>query len=196
VVRGDVTNCADLDRLYQMTADRFGKIHVLIANAGIARFSRIEEFTETLFDELCNVQFKGGFFTVQRALPFLSDGASIVLVSAATATSRGTPLMSVLTAAKAAVRSLARTFSAELLPRGIRVNVLSPGLIDTPLLTRDIGLPAGGRDEIARSALGQIPMKRLGTAQEVAKAALFLACSDSSYCLGAELVVDGGLCQI
>jgi NAD(P)-dependent dehydrogenase (short-subunit alcohol dehydrogenase family) len=195
-IQGDVTKLTDLDRLDQSTKKKFGMIDVLVANAGIAKFSSVNEFTEFMFDELCDIHFKGAFFTVQRALPYLNEGASIILVSAAGATTTGVPLTSVYNAAKAAVRSLARTLSAELLSRGIRVNVLTPGLTETPILSRDIGLSAEVRDRIASNILTKIPMKRLGTSKEMANAALFLASSDSSYCVGSEITADGGLTEI
>jgi NAD(P)-dependent dehydrogenase (short-subunit alcohol dehydrogenase family) len=195
-VSGDVTNLADLDRLYEETNNEIGKIDILVANAGIAKFSKVEDFTEALFDELCDIHFKGAFFTVQKAIPYFNDGASVILVSAAGATTIGVPLTSVYNAAKAAVRSLARTLSAELLDKGIRVNVLTPGLTETPILSRDIGLSSEVRDKIAADILTRIPVKRLGSAEEMAKAALFLASSDSSYCVGSEIVADGGLTEI
>jgi len=188
-IHGDVRKVADLERLYQETAERFGKIDALVVNAGIAKSVPVEQFDEALFDEISNTNFKGAFFTVQRALPHLNDGASIILVTAAV-TQKGVPGYSVVSATKAALRSLARTFAAELLHRGIRVNALSPGTIETPIFGK-LGLPV----ETAEWA-ESIPIKRIGTAEEMAKAALFLASSDSSYVLGAELVVDGGKTQI
>lgn len=195
-VQGDVRNLRDIDRLFVEASARFGKIDVLVANAGIAKFSPLAEFTETLFDEICDVNFKGVFFTVQRALPHLRDGASVILVGAADADKQGRPLTSIYSATKAAVRSLARALSAELLSRRIRVNVLSPGLTQTPILTRDIGLPGPVRDQIAQRISETVPIKRLGTPEEMAKAMLFLASSDSSFFLGTELAPDGGLTQI
>jgi len=152
--------------------------------------------SEALFDELCDIHFKGAFFTVQKALPHMRDGGAIILVSSSPAQSRGAPLTSIYNAAKAAVRSLGRSLAAELLPRGIRVNTLSPGLTNTPILSRDIGLSAALRDQIAASFVAQIPMHRLGAPEDLAKAALFLASSDSSYVVGVELAVDGGLAQL
>ena len=188
-VQGDVTHLADLDLLYQQTVERFGKIDVLVANAGVSKPVPVEQLSEALFDKISNTNFKGAFFTVQRALPHLNDGASIILVTAAV-NQKGVPGYSVVSATKAALRSLARTFSAELLHRGIRVNALSPGTIETPIFGK-LGLPV----ETEKWA-ELIPVKRIGTAEEMAKAALFLASNDSSYVLGAELVVDGGKTQI
>ncbi len=188
-IRGDVTNLADLDRLYEQTVERFGKIDILVVNAGIANPVLVEQVEDAIFDRTSNTNFKGAFFTVQRALPHLNNEASIVLVTAAM-TQKGIPGYSLIGATKAALRSLARTFSAELLPRGIRVNALAPGTIETPIFGK-LGLPLD-----LESWAEQIPMKRIGQSQEMAKAALFLASSDSSYVAGAELVVDGGKTQI
>ena len=193
-VQGDVTSVSDLDRLFESTVQKFGKIDVLIVNAGVARPAPVDEVDEDAFDFLSDINFKGAFFTVQRALPRLNDGASIVLTSS-TANSIGMPGMAVYGATKAAVRSLARTLSAELLPRGIRVNTLSPGAIETPIWGRT-GLQQEELDQMASELTSQIPMGRFGTSDEMAKAALFLASDDSSYVAGAELVVDGGLTQI
>lgn len=193
---GDARNLSDLDRLFQAAEERFGKIDVVVAGAGIAKFARVQEMTEALFDELSDVHFKGAFFTVQRALPHMRDGGSVILVSSSPAQSQGVPMTSVYNAAKAAVRSLGRSLAAELLPRRIRVNTLSPGLTNTPILARDIGISAALRDEIAKGFIAKIPMGRLGEASDLAKAALYLASDDSSYVLGAELAVDGGLAQL
>ena len=188
-VQGDVTHLADLDRLYQQTVERFGKVDILVVNAGIAKPVPVEQLDEALFDEISNINFKGAFFTVQRALPYLNDGASIIFVTGAN--QKGVPGYSVISATKAALRSLARTFSAELLHRGIRANALCPGAIETPILGK-LGLSK----EILESIPEQIPIKRIGTAEEMAKAALFLASTDSSYVVGAELVADGGRSEI
>ncbi len=189
-VQGDVTQLADLDRLYQQTVERFGKVDILVVNAGIAKPTPIEQLDEAAFDQMSNTNFKGAFFTVQRALPHLNDGASIILVTGYN-NQKGIPGYSVNSATKAALRSLARTFSAELLHRGIRVYALSPGAIETPILGK-LGLS----EEILESIPETIPIKRIGTAEEMAKAALFLASKDSSYVVGAELVADGGRSQI
>ncbi len=189
-VQGDVTQLADLDRLYQQTVERFGKVDILVVNAGIAKPTPIEQLDEAAFDQMSNTNFKGAFFTVQRALPHLNDGASIILVTGYN-NQKGIPGYSVNSATKAALRSLARTFSAELLHRGIRVNALSPGAIETPILGK-LGLS----EEILESIPETIPIKRIGTAEEMAKAALFLASKDSSDVVGAELVADGGRSQI
>jgi NAD(P)-dependent dehydrogenase (short-subunit alcohol dehydrogenase family) len=195
-VQGDVKDMADIDRLYEVAARRFGKIDVIVAGAGIAKFAPFEHFSEELFDEVCDVNLKGAFFTVQKALPHLRDGASVILISSAGATTRGFPLTSVYNVTKTALRSLARTLSAELLPRRIRVNALTPGATETPILSRDIGVSSELRDQIAAGMVQLTPAKRRATPEEIAKGALFLACDDSAFCLGSNLVMDGGLTQL
>jgi NAD(P)-dependent dehydrogenase (short-subunit alcohol dehydrogenase family) len=195
-IQGDVRKLADLDRLFVETNKRFGRIDVLVANAGIAKFAPVESLSEELFDELSGILFKGVFFTVQRALPYLRDGASIVLTGASDADKQGRMMTSIYTAAKSAVRALARSLSVELLPRRIRVNVVSPGMTDTPIITREGGIPGMAPEEIAALITKTIPLKRRGRPEEVAKAILFMASDDSSYCLGAELMVEGGLSQL
>ena len=195
-VQGDVRNLDDLERLFEQTAQRFGKIDVLVANAGIAKFAPVEILSEALFDELSGTLFKGVFFTVQKALPHMRDGASIILVGSADGDKQGRVGTSIYTASKSAVRSLARSLSVELLPRKIRVNVLSPGMTETPIITREGGLPGMTPEELASMITKIIPLGRRGTPEEMAKAMLFLASDDSTYCLGSELLVDGGLTQL
>ena len=195
-VLGDVRKLGDIERLFEQVGARFGKIDVLFANAGIAKFASVESMPEELFDELCDIHFKGTFFTVQKALPYVRDGSSIILVSASDADKQGRVGTSIYTAAKAAVRALARSMSVELLARRIRVNVLSPGMTDTPIISREGGPPGMTPDQLAAAITNTIPLRRRGTPQEMAKAALFLASDDSSYCLGSELMVDGGLTQL
>jgi NAD(P)-dependent dehydrogenase (short-subunit alcohol dehydrogenase family) len=151
---------------------------------------------EALFDELSDILFKGPFFTVQKALPHVRDGASIILVGSADSDKLGRIGTSIYSAAKAAVRSLARSMAVELLPRRIRVNVLSPGMTDTPIISREGGPPGMTPEQLAAVITGTIPLRRRGTPEEMAKAALFLASDDSSYCLGSEIVVDGGMTQL
>ena len=193
-IQGDVTRLADLDRLYRETTERLGKIDILVANAGIATFTPIDNTTETQFDQISDINFKGAFFTVQKAVAHLNPGASILLVTSA-ANTLGRQSLSIYAATKAAVRSLARSFSADLLPRGVRVNALSPGPILTPIFDR-LGMPKEQLEEVAKTFVEQNPMKRFGTAEEMAQAALFLASPDSSYVAGAELVADGGFSQL
>ena len=193
-VQGDVTQLADLDRLYQETIDRFGKIDILVANAGIAKPAPLDLTDEALFDLTSDVNFKGAFFTVQKALPHLNDGGSVIFTTSA-GNVKGMPDFSVYVATKAAVRSLTRSFSAALLPRGIRVNALSPGPIETPIFGR-MGLPQEAMAGIAEQISEMTPIKRFGKPEEMAKAALFLASSDASYVVGSELVADGGMSQL
>ncbi len=194
VIQGDVTRLADLDRLYRETTERLGKIDILVANAGIATFTPIDNTTETQFDQISDINFKGAFFTVQKAVAHLNPGASILLVTSA-ANTLGRQSLSIYAATKAALRSLARSFSADLLPRGVRVNALSPGPILTPIFDR-LGMPKEQLEEVAQTFVEQNPMKRFGTAEEMAQAALFLASPASSYVAGAELVADGGFSQL
>ncbi|MEM7052853.1 MAG: SDR family oxidoreductase [Acidobacteriota bacterium] len=193
-VQGDVASLADLDRLYAATAERFGKIDVLFVNAGIAPPAPLEETTEEHFDRVSDINFKGAFFTIQKALPHLAEGASVI-ITASIAAYKGLAGMSVYAATKAAVRSLARTLSVELLPRGVRVNVLSPGPIETPIYDR-MGLPAEAVQEFGKQVLDATPMGRWGTSEEMAKAALFLASDDSSYMAGSEIIADGGFATL
>ena len=193
-IQGDVSRLEDLDRLFREVKERHGRIDVLVANAGIAPPAPIEQVDEASFDQLIGVNVKGLFFTVQKALLLLTEGASIILTGSSV-TYRGMANMSVYAATKAAVRSLARTFSAELLPRGIRVNVLSPGPIETPIFGR-MGLPEEALEEMAQGITQQVSMGRFGSAGEMAKAALFLASPDSSYVVGADLLADGGFATI
>lgn len=195
-LQGDVRNLDDLDRLFEQTAKTFGEIDVLVANAGIAKFAAVENMPEHLFDELSAVLFKSVFFTVQKALPYLRNGSSIILVGSADSDKLGRIGTSVYSACKAAVRSLARSMAVELLPRRIRVNVLSPGMTDTPIISREGGPPGMTPEQLADVITRTIPLRRRGTAEEMAKVALFLASDDSSYCLGSEILVDGGMSQL
>jgi NAD(P)-dependent dehydrogenase (short-subunit alcohol dehydrogenase family) len=193
-VQGDVANLNDLAKLFSETNSKFGKIDVLVVNAAQAKLAPISDTSEKLFDEMVNINFKGGFFTLQQAIPFLNNNASVIVMTSWLNTI-GFAGSSLLSASKAALRSLVRVASAELVERGIRVNAVSPGAIGTPLWGK-IGLP----DEVLKAAgeaiTHQIPLKRWGKPEEIAKAILFLATEDSSYFVGNELAVDGGLRQI
>jgi NAD(P)-dependent dehydrogenase (short-subunit alcohol dehydrogenase family) len=193
-VRADVSNLEDLDKLYQAVKEKFGKIDVLFANAGIAKFAPLDQTSEQLFDQQFDVNVKGLYFSIQKALPLLNDGASIILNSSVAGV-RGTPMASAYAATKAAVRSFARTMTGELIGRGIRVNVVSPGPIETPIFDRT-GLPKEAIDEWAKGILSTIPMKRFGQPDEVAKAVLFLGSTESSYIAGQEIFVDGGIVNV
>ncbi|KUN03577.1 hypothetical protein AQI95_24170 [Streptomyces yokosukanensis] len=186
-VQGDVAELADLDRLYE-TVKAKGRIDILFANAGLGEFASLEEATEAHFDKIFNVNVKGAFFTVQKALPLLNEGASIILTGSV-ASVKGTAAFSVYGASKAAIRNFVRGWTVELKDRRIRSNVLSPGPIETPLVAMQ------PQDAIAKIA-STIPMGRMGQPDEVAKAALFLASDDSSFVTGIELFIDGGRAQI
>jgi NAD(P)-dependent dehydrogenase (short-subunit alcohol dehydrogenase family) len=189
-IKTDVANLADIDLLYKEAFAAFGNFDVLVVNAGVYKGAPLAEFTEELFDEVSDVNFKGAFFSVQKALPYLNDGASVI-ITASTVNEKTMLSGSAYAATKAAVTSLARNFSAELLDRRIRVNVLSPGPIETPIF----GKSGQTQEQIdgAKDYLSSLtPLKRLGTVQEMAKGFLYLASDDSSYMLGAELLLDGG----
>lgn len=187
----DVSDLKNIEKSYQEVSSKLGKIDVLIVNAGIFLAGPLADFTEEQFDQTSDVNFKGAFFSVQRALPYLNDGASIVLTSTAL-NEKGLGIAAAYSGSKAAVRSLARSFSAELLGRNIRVNILSPGPIDTPIFGR-----GGGSAEEVDGTKGYFasinPSKRLGKPEEIAEGFLYLASDASKYMLGAELVLDGGV---
>lgn len=193
-VKADVSKLADIDKLYEQVTAKFGKIDGIFANAGIAKFAPASESTEQMFDETFDINVKGLYFTLQKALPHLNNNAGIVLNSSVV-NAKGSPSASIYSASKAAVRSLARTFAAELVDRGIRVNVVSPGPIETPIFGRT-GLPQSAVDEFANHIRTSNPMKRFGTPEEVAHAVLFLTSSEASYITGVDLNVDGGAGQL
>jgi NAD(P)-dependent dehydrogenase (short-subunit alcohol dehydrogenase family) len=186
-VQGDVAKLADLDRLYE-TVGKKGHLDIVFANAGFGEFAPLGEITEQHFDSLFNTNVKGALFTVQKSLPLLNDGGSIILTGSV-AGSKGTPAFATYGATKAAIRNFVRAWTVELKDRRIRSNVLSPGPTETPAIGQQ---PA---DAMAR-LLSTIPMGRMGKADEIAKAALFLASDDSSFVTGIELFVDGGRAQI
>jgi NAD(P)-dependent dehydrogenase (short-subunit alcohol dehydrogenase family) len=186
-VQGDVARLADLDRLYEAVRVK-GRIDIVFANAGVAEFAPLGRITEEHFDKLFNINVRGTLFTVQKVLPLLNDGGSIILTGSVAGV-KGTPAFGVYGATKAAIRNFARAWTVELKDRRIRSNVLSPGPTETPALDQQ---PA---DAIAR-IVSTIPMGRMGEPDEIAKAALFLASDDSSFVTGIELFVDGGRAQI
>lgn len=194
VVQGDVSNTADLDRFFTTIEEQFGRLDVLFANAGVAPFAPVEEVTEEAFDTLYDVNVKGAFFSVQKALPMLGDGASVILTGSVL-DRKGMPGASAYSATKAAVRSLARTLTAELAPRGIRVNTLSPGPIETPIYGR-LGLPEEQVQEMGQAIVAQVPLGRFGRVEETAEAVLFLASEGAAFIAGGDLAVDGGFAQV
>jgi len=194
-VQGDVSNLADLDRLYDTVKEQKGRIDILFANAGIMDLLPLETVSETYFDKTFSVNVKGVFFTVQKSLPLVNNGGSIVLTGSV-AGSKGMSGLSVYGATKAAVRSLARSFTAELKNRKIRVNVISPGRIDTPAASAAISGLQASEEQAKIGVLDSIPLGRMGSPDEVANAVLFLASDDTSFITGIELFVDGGRAQI
>ncbi len=193
-LKTDVASLDQLDAAVKETGARFGKIDILFANAGIAEFAPMDQIDERFFDKTFDINVKGVYFTTKKFAPLLRDNSS-VLFTTTVVNQKGWPGTSVYAASKAAVRSLARTLAAELQPRKIRVNAISPGPIETPIYGR-LGMPPEAVQQMAANILQQTPMHRFGTADEVAKVALFLASDDSSYLTGGEIGVDGGLGQL
>jgi NAD(P)-dependent dehydrogenase (short-subunit alcohol dehydrogenase family) len=193
-LRADVTVQAQLDHVVSEVRRSFGHLDVLFVNAGIGQFLPITEATEEHFDRIFDTNVKGAYFTIQKALPLLTRGASIILTGSI-AGLMGMPNNSVYAASKAALRSFARTLSADLVDRGIRVNVISPGPVTTPIFGR-LGLTPEALDEFAARVRQNVPLRRFGDPHEIAHAAVFLASDESTFFLGAELVADGGLSQL
>jgi NAD(P)-dependent dehydrogenase (short-subunit alcohol dehydrogenase family) len=193
-VKIDVSKLEDIDRLYSVVASKLGKIDVLFANAGIGKFAPYTASQETLFDELFAVNVKGVFFTVQKAIPHLNDGASVVLNTSIVA-SKGPENMGIYAATKAAVRSFARTAATELLARKIRVNAVAPGPIATPIFGRS-GMTEEQIEGFKSGISERVPMRRIGRPEEIADAVAFLASNDASYITGVELNVDGGMANL
>jgi NAD(P)-dependent dehydrogenase (short-subunit alcohol dehydrogenase family) len=193
-IQGDVAKLADLDRLYEAVKAKGRKLNIVFANAGVGEFAPLESVTEAHFDKLFSINVKGLLFTVQKALPLMPEGGSIIL-NASIASIKGTPAFGVYSATKAAVRSFARTWTNDLKERKLRVNALSPGPIDTPIFD-DLAPTKEGVDKIKDGFISTIPLGRMGEADEIAKAALFLASDDSSFVTGIELFVDGGRAQV
>ena len=193
-IQGDVSNLADLDRLFDVVKDEKGHLDILFANAGIAQFAPLGEISEEHFDKIFRINVKGLLFTVQKALHILEDGGSIIL-NASIGSSKGVGGSSVYSATKAAVRSFARTWTVDLKDRKIRVNAISPGPIDTPIFS---SITQNEEQSVLfkKNVVNAVPMNRMGSPDEVAKAVSFLASDESSYVTGIELFVDGGLAQI
>jgi NAD(P)-dependent dehydrogenase (short-subunit alcohol dehydrogenase family) len=193
-VQGDVSNLGDLDRLFAQIKREKERLDIVFANAGVAKYAPLGEITEELYDSIFNTNVKGLLFTVQKALPLLPDGASIIL-NASVVASKGLPANSVYSATKAALRSFARTWTTDLKDRRIRVNAVSPGPIDTPGLSNLLASSETGQQRL-KMISSSVPLGRLGTPDEIAKAVVFLASDDSSYVTGTELFVDGGFAQV
>jgi NAD(P)-dependent dehydrogenase (short-subunit alcohol dehydrogenase family) len=192
--QGDVSRLDDLDRLFAQIKREKGKLDIVFANAGVAKYAPLGKITEEFYDSIFDINVKGLLFTVQKALPLLPDGASIILNSSIVG-SKGLSTNSVYSATKAAVRSFARTWTTDLKERRIRVNAISPGSIDTPGLSELLASSETGQQR-SKMISTVIPLGRLGTPSEIAKAVVFLASDDSSYVTGAELFVDGGFAQV
>ena len=193
-VQGDVSNLGDLDRLFAQIKREKGKLDIVFANAGVAKYAPFGTITEEHYDSIFGINVKGLLFTVQKALPLLPDGASIIL-NASIVASKGLSANSVYSATKAAVRSFARTWTTDLKDRRIRVNAVSPGPIETPGL-KDLVASTGAGEERLKMISNNVPLGRLGRPEEIAKAVVFLASDDSSYITGTELFVDGGFAQV
>lgn len=193
-IAGDVSNLGDLDRLFARIKEQKGRLNILFANAGIAKYATLGQITEELYDAIFDINVKGLLFTVQKALPLMPDGSSVIL-NASIVASKGLSSNSVYSATKAAIRSFARTWTTDLKSRHIRVNAISPGTIDTPGLN-DL-LASGEAGEQRKKMISTaIPLGRLGKPDEIAVAVVFLASDDASYITGTELFIDGGFAQV
>jgi len=194
-LKGDVSNLDDLDRILAVIKQDKGRLDIVFANAGIAKYAALGEITEELYDAIFDINVKGLLFTVQKALPLFREGGSVILNASITG-STGPAALSVYGASKAAVRSFARTWTADLKGKNIRVNVISPGVVPTPGYQTALGMSEQQVAQFVEQAVPGIPLGRVGTTDEVAKAVSFLASDESSYVAGIELFVDGGLAQV
>src|SRR5215213_4420716 len=194
-IQSDVSNLADLDKLYDVVKDQKGSIDILFANAGIAQFAPLGEITEEHFDKIFRINVKGLLFTVQKALPLFQEGGGSIILNASIGSSKGVEESSVYSATKAAIRSFARTWTVDLKHRKIRVNTISPGPIDTPIFD-SIAQTEEEINQIKANLVAGVPIGRMGSPDEIAKAVSFLASDDSSYITGIELCADGGMAQI
>ena len=189
-INADVTNLADLERVFAATAEKFGKIDVIVANAGAGTTGTVADTSEADYDRLLDLNLKSVYFTVNKALPYMNDGGSIILIGS-NAAHRAYPSFGLYGAAKAAVIFLAKAFSNDLLDRNIRVNVITPGTTDTPAFDKFV--PAEQIEAIKQHFAGVMPIGRIGQPSDIGKTAVFLASDNSSFMLGAELLVDGGM---
>jgi len=193
-IRADVSNSQDLDRLFSQIKNEKGKLDIVFANAGAAKYAPLGQISEELYQSIFDVNVKGVLFTVQKALPLMPEGGSIIL-NASIVASKGLPANSVYSATKAAVRSFARTWTTDLKDRHIRVNVVSPGSTDTEGLRELLGSSEVGEERL-KTINASVPLGRLAKPKEIARAVVFLASDDSSYITGTELFVDGGFAQV
>jgi NAD(P)-dependent dehydrogenase (short-subunit alcohol dehydrogenase family) len=193
-IKSDTSKLDEIQSMVDQVKEKFGTVDILFANAGIAWFAPVDQVDEAFFNAHFNTNVKGLFFTIQKLLPIFNDKGSIVL-NASAVVHKGFENGSVYSATKGAVRNLARTLSTDLAPRGIRVNVVSPGPIETPIYSK-MGMTEEQLAGMAEGFAAMVPMKRFGSSAEVAKAVLFLASDDSSYVLGEEILVDGGIATI
>ncbi len=193
-IQGDIANLADLDRMFATIREHSGRLDILFANAGVGAFVPLGHITEAHFDQIFGVNVRGTVFTVQKALPLMRDGGTIV-INGSMVSVKGMPAFSVYAATKAALRSFARTWSVDLKGRGIRINVVSPGTVITPGYKRS-GLTDAQIDQLKEGVAAMTPLGRVGTSDEIANAVVFLASDESSYMTGADLFVDGGAAQV
>lgn len=189
-IKADVTNIADLERVFKETSEKFGKIDVVVANAGGGTVGTVADTSEADYDKTMDLNLKSVYFTVNKALPYLNDGGSIILIGS-NAAHRAYPSFGLYGAAKAAVIYFAKAFSNDLLDRKIRVNVITPGTTDTPAFEKFV--PAEQIEAVKKHFAGAMPIGRIGQPSDIGKTAVFLASDDSSFLLGAELLVDGGM---
>lgn len=193
-VNADSSKLTDIDMLFNKVKEEDKTLDILFLNAGVAQFSPLEHTTEEQFDNMMNINFKGAYFGLQKAIPILNEGASVILTGTS-AINIGMPATSAYAASKSALVSLAKTASSELVDRKIRVNVINPGPIDTPIFGK-LGLPAEALDGMFKQMLEMLPMKRIGQPSEIAKVALFLASEDSSFVIGGQINADGGMSDL
>lgn len=194
-IRSDIADLASLDAVMAAVRERHGRIDVLFVNAGIGVFASVREVTEAVWDQVHDVNLKGCFFAAQKALPLISKGGSIVFTGSIGAV-LGVPGNAIYAAAKAGLRAVARIYATELVKEGIRVNVVSPGPTETPIINRNVGMSAEAVDGLRQMMIAAVPMHRMGRAEEVAKAVLFLSSDDASFITGVDLFVDGGCVEL
>jgi NAD(P)-dependent dehydrogenase (short-subunit alcohol dehydrogenase family) len=194
VVRSDATSFSDMDALAALVKERFGKLDVLFVNAGYGQWIPFEQVTEEVYDEMLNLNAKGPYFIVQKLVPLMPEGSSVVFTTSL-ANVKAVPALSAYGAAKAALRSMTRSLAGELSPRGIRVNAVNPGPIAATDILQKVGMPKDAADQVYIEMAESVPMKRLGQPEEIAKAVAYLAI-DATYTTGAEIPVDGGWSQL